>query len=351
MKPTKEIRTFSTSTISVNVPNCNFSVPKPISSSTPFVDWTGGTRTFTDYSDIKYNSKIKLYVPPISTGRVYTSGGSNSSMGIETSGSTLSSFKSLLARTSSPHHGLLVPEKIINISSTGLTDSDIGVLAQSLQYQKLDLHLFDFSNNKLGYGAVENIFYTFRYGAPAATFNIRYINLSNNYIDDNGAKYIASHLRPELHPHLKVINVSGNKLTSRGEGYFAKALKNAIVKDIVIHLKLFSGNKKDYNSALKEFLKQAEENGINTKAIASHKSSVSYIKDIATGTFIATWGFIKCKYVLEDFNSFAIDTITAKISNKLAKLISVSDTVQCYLQASNDLWTSELGVKIIKTRS
>jgi hypothetical protein len=87
-------------------------------------------------------------------------------------------------------------ERTINLYNGNLTNEDIGVLMQPLQYQGLNLEKFDVSYNKLGYGAVENIFYTFSLQrSNTALYNIKFINLSNNQIGDDGAKYIASHIR------------------------------------------------------------------------------------------------------------------------------------------------------------
>ena len=62
------------------------------------------------------------------------------------------SFKSIMDRTSSPAHGYLVPDKTINLRNNNLTDSEIAVLVGNLQYQRLDLDVFDVSNNKIGFG-------------------------------------------------------------------------------------------------------------------------------------------------------------------------------------------------------
>lgn len=145
------------------------------------------------------------------------------------------SYQDILKKTSNPPHGkLLIDQKEIGLSNSGLKDSDIGVLVQSLQYQELNLYKFDVSNNSLGNSVVENLFYTFRLGSSTATYNIKFMNLSNNQIGDDGAKYIASHLGNGLHPNLKSLDVSGNQITPTGYSHFAEGMKSTNVKNFMV---------------------------------------------------------------------------------------------------------------------
>ena len=147
------------------------------------------------------------------------------------------SFKSIMDRTSSPAHGYLVPDKTINLRNNNLTDSEIAVLAGNLQYQRLDLDVFDVSNNKIGFGGVENLFYGLRFDNTLAGRYIVTMNFSNNLIGDDGAKYMADSLAMGRFPHLKSLNVSDNQITATGEGYFVNNLSSLKTQDIAIILK------------------------------------------------------------------------------------------------------------------
>lgn len=147
------------------------------------------------------------------------------------------SFKSIMDRTSSPAHGYLVPDKTINLRNNSLTDSEIAVLAGNLQYQRLDLDVFDVSNNKIGFGGVENLFYGLRFDNTLAGRYIVTMNFSNNLIGDDGAKYMADSLAMGRFPNLKSLDVSGNQITSTGEGYFVNSLESLKKQDIAIILK------------------------------------------------------------------------------------------------------------------
>lgn len=257
-------------------------------------------------------------------------------------------YNNIIEKTKNPQHGnILSEERIINLSNALLKDEEIGVLVQHLKYQALELDIFNFSNNNLGYASVENLFYTFRLGSPTAYYNIKCINLSNNVIGDDGAKYIASHLESGLHPNLKALDLSENKITDLGHRYLANALNSAKVQSIIIRLKLFSYSKQHNIDTLQHFLKLAEKSGINVENIVTHKSMLTYIKDIFIISGKAAYGFIKCKFIPEDSTSFAKDQIVAKLGKYVGKIIDIKETVQCYIEATDDVWITDSGVKII----
>ncbi len=152
----------------------------------------------------------------------------------------INALKDIITKTSNAQHGLLLSdEKVIDMSKGSIRNEDIGVLVQHLQYQMLNLDKFDVSNNLLGYGAVENLFYTFSLSrSNTALYNIKFMNLSNNYIGDDGAKYIASHLSAGQHPNLRCLDVSGNPITEKSYVHFAESFKSEAVKEIVVILKI-----------------------------------------------------------------------------------------------------------------
>ncbi len=254
--------------------------------------------------------------------------------------------------TSSPQHGrYLLGERIINLKNGNLKNEETGVLVQYLQYQALNLDLFDISGNVLSFRGVENLFYCFRLGSPAATYNIKCINLSNNLIGDDGAKYIASHLSNGLHPHLKSLDVSGNQITKTGTGYFLDALKNSNVGNIIIkqyHLSVF-GNKESKIGFMKDYLKQAQDKGVDVKNIVVDKSLTGYIKTTSKVVKDVAIGFAKCYYVDDAVTDYAADKIIAKVSKTFGMLWNGKDVVNCYAESFDDVMVSKLGVELIKS--
>ena len=71
---------------------------------------------------------------------------------------------------------------------------------------------------------------------PRANFaTITKLNLSNSGMLDNNAYRLANTLT--ILPNLKYLDISGNDITRTGEGFFASALQNPVVKDIMITIK------------------------------------------------------------------------------------------------------------------
>jgi hypothetical protein len=175
-------------------------------------------------------------------------------------------YKYIIEKTTNAAHGNLLSDvRIIDISKSNIKNEDIGVLVQHLQYQGLNLDKFDVSNNLLGYGAVESLFYTFSLSrSNTALYNIKFMNLSNNYIGDDGAKYIASHLSNGQHPNLKALDLSGNQITINGGVLFIEAMEARPYQEIVIKTHDNASSKTTW-----QFLKQA----FNYFADEHHKQS------------------------------------------------------------------------------
>ena len=261
------------------------------------------------------------------------------------------SFKSIMDRTSSPAHGYLVPDKTINLRNNNLTDSEIAVLAGNLQYQRLDLDVFDVSNNKIGFGGVENLFYGLRFDNTLAGRYIVTMNFSNNLIGDDGAKYMADSLVMGRFPHLNSLNVSGNQITATGVGYFLDALKNSTVGNIIIkqyHLSVF-GNKENKIGFMKDYLKQAQDKGVDVNNIVVDKSLFGYIKNTGKICKDTVVGFAKCYYVDDVATDHITGKILAKVSKTLLSFKNYSDVINCYAETFDDVMTSTEGVQLIKT--
>lgn len=208
-------------------------------------------------------------------------------------------YKSLLDRTSNPPHGLLVPEKEINLSNQSLQGSDVGMLVQNLQYQRLELNRFDISHNNIGYGGVENIFYTFRENSPHFK-SIITINVSCNNLDDSAAWYISESLMSARHPHLKGLDFHGNKLTGSGYTYIAKAMENPNSPEVAVTLEVHAEQRTAW-----EFVKHAAKYIFNEHyksqqsshgaqiALYGEKDSGHCIQALKTASFGISAGMIK----------------------------------------------------------
>ena len=221
------------------------------------------------------------------------SGGGGGSGGINTHGGSYAygydyaqgkhayniSFKSIMDRTSSPAHGYLVPDKTINLRNNNLNDGEIGVLVGNLQYQRLDLDVFDVSNNKIGFGGVENLFYGLRFDNTLAGRYIVTMNFSNNLIGDDGAKYMADSLAMGRFPNLKSLNISNNQITGTGYGYLAKGLE-VVSQDLKIVFEIVKGFSKDaLKASMKGMLFIAKNNGISTKETLTTDETIEHCKN------------------------------------------------------------------------
>ncbi|MEA0970622.1 Leucine-rich repeat-containing protein [Candidatus Megaera venefica] len=261
------------------------------------------------------------------------------------------SFKSIMDRTSSPAHGYLVPDKTINLRNNNLTDNEIAVLAGNLQYQRLDLDVFDVSNNKIGFGGVENLFYGLRFDNTLAGRYIVTMNFSNNLIGDDGSKYMADSLAMGRFPNLKSLDVSGNHITKTGTGYFIDALKNSTVGNIIIkqyHLSVF-GNKENKIGFMKDYLKQAQDKGVDVNNIVVDKSLFGYIKNTGKVCKDTVVGFAKCYYVDDATTDYVANKIIARASKSLSVLWNAKDVVNCYAETFDDVMISTEGAQLIKT--
>jgi len=209
------------------------------------------------------------------------------------------SFNSIIKQTSNPQHGYLVPEKTINLRNNNLTDTEIAVLAGNLQYQRLDLDVFDVSSNKIGFGGVKNLFYGLRFDNTLAGRYIVTMNFSNNLIGDDGAKYMADSLAMGRFPNLKSLDVSDNQITATGYGVLISSLKT-LPHDIILTLEKYSTNlgQKVIKPALKHFIKYATEQGVDTTDVATNKGVIEYLMDTLKIIGNIAVGATKCSNTL-----------------------------------------------------
>jgi len=273
-------------------------------------------------------------------------------------------YKNIIAKTSSTAHGYLLSDiRTIDISKAGLKDGDIGVLVQHLQYQLLNLDKFDVSHNQLGYASVENLFYTFRLGSPTATYNIKYMNLSNNQIGDDGAKYISSHLSAGLHPNLRCLDVTGNNL-SYGMCIEISKIVQSIKQNIkILGNRLFSidtiiqggkkqsdlvfGSKEEKQIIIKEYLKHAQKNGVDIQNVAVSKDIFDKIINGIKTMSDFSIGFKKCQIIPKNLTVFAEDKIIAHVSPFVSEIKTITDNVSCYFETFDKSASSQEGIQFM----
>ena len=248
------------------------------------------------------------------------------------------------------YYGFKNPKGIV-LSDCALEDRDIAVLTNHLKCHRLDLVVFDVSNNKIGIVGVKYLFGGLRFDNPSAERCIVTMNFSNNLIGDDGAKYMADCLKMGRYPHLKSLDVSGNQITATGVGYFLDALKNSTVGNIIIkqyHLSIF-GNKENKIGFMKDYLKQAQDKGVDVNNIVVDKSLYGYIKNTGKICKDTVVGFAKCYYVDDVVTDHIKDKILAKVSKTLGVLNNYNDVINCYAETFDGVMSSTEGVQLIKT--
>lgn len=143
------------------------------------------------------------------------------------------------------------------------------------------------------------------------------IDLSNKQIDDKGAKVLANSLSNGRFPHLKTLRLEGNKITDEGQGFLIDSLK-AISQHIVIKFKKYSTDlgQKTIKPALKEFIKYAQEKGIDTTHISTNKPTLEYLKDVGIIGKNIVFGVAKCNYTLLEI--LTLDTTLPSVVTDIA---------------------------------
>jgi len=124
------------------------------------------------------------------------------------------------------------------------------------------------------------------------------LNLSHSNMDDFGANIVANLLKRGSLPNLKYLDVSDNNITPPGEGFFARALKNEAVQDIIITIKKYSTDlgQQVIRPALKEFIEYAGKHGVDITNLVTNKGAVEYLKDGGKIVGNLILGYGKCTY-------------------------------------------------------
>jgi len=166
-------------------------------------------------------------------------------------------------------------------------------------------------------------------------------------------------------PKLKVLHLEGNNITDEGETALIKAMKGKVQDIIVITQrvnvtdKMISGTKEEQIAICKELIKKGKVKGTYDEALVIDKSLWGEIKNAGNLVKVTTHagiGFTKCYFAPEDMAvDYAQNKITAKLPKMLngvvsyaSKLVNLENIFTCYVDASEDAWTSVVGQQVVK---
>ena len=191
------------------------------------------------------------------------------------------------------------------------------------------------------------------------------VNLSGLNINDNVAKLLADSLSKGEMPNLKKLHLEGNNITDEGETALVKAMKGK-AQDIIILTqrvditkKMISGTKEEKIAIYKDLIEKGKAKGTYDEALVIDKSLWGEIKNsgkILKVVTNASIGFTKCHFAPEDIAvDYAQNKIMAKLPkmingvlNYAAKLVDLENIFTCYVDASEDAWTSAVGQQAVK---
>jgi len=100
---------------------------------------------------------------------------------------------------------------------------------------------------------------------------------------------------------------------------------------------------------MRDYLNQAEANGIDTKNIVVDKNISTVLKNTGKLSISTSYGFAKCFFVDEAIEGYIAEKIVAKVFKSLSKLVNADAIISCYAEAFDESMTSPEGVQVIKT--
>ncbi|MBM3467072.1 MAG: hypothetical protein FJX70_04480 [Alphaproteobacteria bacterium] len=182
------------------------------------------------------------------------------------------------------------------------------------------------------------------------------IDLSNNQIDDKGAKVLADSLAKGEMPNLKKLHLEGNQLTDKGEDALINVLKNETVQDVIITtITLYEKYQLNINgsadkkmSILENRLERAKACGVDVDNVVVERTTWDWIKNKYQFYKSISVGWVKCMITYDDVESFAGERLLAKLSKKGGSVNNAKDSLLCYFEAENDALQTEAGVKDTK---
>ena len=195
---------------------------------------------------------------------------------------------------------------------------------------------------------------------------------SNCNLTDASADMIASSLTyGHFHNHpiqaryltnTKVIDVSGNNITAKGEGLIAKAMQSKYVQDLIVKTKkindmskMLTGTNEEKKVAYKYCIQLAKERGVYEDHIVVEKDQVKW-KEFVKDARDPILGFVKCLVVPESLIAYAKGKFQGKMiamlpktaAKTIGKAVDIEDKVSCTLDFSEDLCTSKSSIEAIK---
>lgn len=150
---------------------------------------------------------------------------------------------------------------------------------------------------------------------------------------------------------MKSLHLDNNKVTDKGYGFLIDYLK-AISQHIVVKLKKYSTDfgQKIIKPALKDFIKYAQEKGIDTTHISANKPTVKYLKEgILIGKNIL-FGIAICNYTLLEI--LTLDATLPSIVTDIAieksgsKVLKKGNVQVCIGLEASDAFVSTEGVSL-----
>jgi len=191
------------------------------------------------------------------------------------------------------------------------------------------------------------------------------LNLSNSCMDDSSAYHIAQYLSTDKRvSNLKYLDVTGNKITVTGEGYFVKALQNKAVEYLQILLHklidvksiqggvkkqsdLFAGSKEERQKVIHEYFDRAKGNGADIENITVSKSIFQAMANSAKLSTSFVIGLVKCNIIPDSATSFVKERIIEKASKKAGLVNIALEAVTCYFETFDEHASSKEGVQFM----
>ena len=161
-------------------------------------------------------------------------------------------------------------------------ESKINLIFSINSYEKQ--HVKTLSNTPKSHKWFFKPSYEIKYTDINCIQKVKVIDLSNNQLDDECARFISGSIAKCEIKGLRELHIYGNKITKKGEKLIVKAMKTPAVKDLVVltekldnSLKLSFGSKNQRIKEMKSLLQKAKNKGVDIDSIVVDKSFYTYI--------------------------------------------------------------------------
>jgi hypothetical protein len=247
-----------------------------------------------------------------------------------------------------------LPYKEINLSGKNVTNEDMVFFAQRMSNFAFHLDSLQLNHNPIGDSGIQALF-NCAFTVPLGR-SVVHLKLNNCNFGDVGAELIAAYARDGYLPATRAIDLHGNKLSIENP-LFAQLAKN-IQQPIKITVDtIYDGAKKQGTFALgtkeakqgivKEWLKIAQNNGVDTQNVVVSKDIFEAVGNTLKLGFNFNLGWAKCSVIPKDVKSFAADKILAKASPQAATVKTGVDIAFCYFESCDEAMSSQHGVQFL----